>query len=343
MAMAVGGLARTITYLGDDLDSSTGPAISVSYSKFKQRAKSGDLILTSCPTSVSRVVTKSLWSHCGIIWRDPETDVMYEWSSHMREEGVMNTQGDRFGGCQLVPLDYLASSNGTVFWRQVRLDPNQRQKLDDFIGKMKYTVEFSAYPEFLAYFGPVMAKIFNGFGTGMVCSHTVAVTYMAIEAMANDRHLSQYCPETFAPTGDASWLVPISPYVNIVVGFDTSRLISFSGTTTDAGAQVSRTTRGRSRVQADRKNKHDTSGIALSGDLAPSFGKILRGVHQDTPVKGRSRRDSTRSAPRGSSERDAAKRQRKEMGSGHHGSKLQVGGSSGGTVVDSSAYHDMPY
>lgn len=293
MAMAVGGLARGITYLGDDLDSSSGPAVSVSYATFQQRAKSGDLLLTSCPTSISRVVTKSIWSHCGIVWRDPKTDAMYEWSSHMGNEGVMNTRGESFAGSQLVPLDYLAADNGTVFWRQVHLDRGQREKLNLFVEKMQYKIEFSSLPELMAYFGPVAAKIFNGFGTGMVCSHTVAATYMAIEALANDKHLSQYCPETFSPTGDASWLVPVSPHVNIVIGFDTSRLISFA----NERAQVPRKARGRDRAKAAIKDEQYTSRYARRSDREPSTGQVVLGVPQDESIKSRSGRHPDRGAP----------------------------------------------
>ena len=228
MAMAVGGIANSITYLGDDLDTSDALVETVPYSTFLKKARTGDLILTSCPTSVSRIATKSLWSHCGILWRDPNTNIMYEWSAHMGDEKVMNTSGKYFDGCQLVPLDYLASDNGAIFWRQVSLDRQQRQKMDEFVDTIKYTVEFSQLPELLAYMGPTAGKIFNGFGTGMVCSHIVAATYMAVDAIANDRHLSQYSPETFSSTGDASWLVPVSSKANMVVGFDTSRLISFA-------------------------------------------------------------------------------------------------------------------
>lgn len=229
MAAALGGILKSVSYLGDDLDTPGGNRVeSVSYAEFVKEARTGDLILTSCPTSVSRIFTKSLWSHCGMVWRDASAGgKLYEWSSHTEEEAVMNSNGGTpTGGSQLVPLEYLASDNGAIFWRQVGLDDGQVRKLDEFVGKFKYKLEFSSFPELLAYLGPVMAKFFNGYGTGMVCSHTVAATYMAVEALTNDRHLSQFCPETFAPTGDASWLVPVSETVKMVVGFDTRELIS---------------------------------------------------------------------------------------------------------------------
>jgi hypothetical protein len=238
VALAIGGLTEMVTYMGDDIDdpSDDNPIVSVPYSEFAEKAKTGDLLLISCPTSMTRMFTKSLWSHCGIVWRPRphhghgqmmmSTSTIYEWSSHRIGEQVMNSIGKPFNGTQFVPLDYLAADNGAIYWRPVSLTEEQRDRLYEFTDAMAYKVSFSEYPEFAAYLGSAAAEVFNGFGTGMVCSHTVAATYMSIDALALDRHLSQYSPETFSPTGDARWLVPVDEQVKMVVGFDTSRLVS---------------------------------------------------------------------------------------------------------------------
>lgn len=224
----LGKAAHRFTFMGEDIMAG-GNVESVSYSTFRERAKTGDLVLTSSTaiTSVSRMVTQSIWSHCGVVWQDRDGS-LYEWSSHSEGEGVPNTIGRPFGGAQLVPLDYLASDNGTIYWRPIGLNAAQRKCVDKMVDEFKYGVKFSDTPEFLSYFGPIMAKAFNGFGAGMACSHLVATTYIAANAIALDRHITQYTPKTFSDSGDAEWLVEVSERVKMVVGFDTSRLISLA-------------------------------------------------------------------------------------------------------------------
>ena len=230
MAYGFGKVVDRFSYMGDDIVSG-GEVETVSYAKFVAKARTGDLILTSSTaiTSLSRVVTKSIWSHCGIVWKRPEDGVLFEWSSHNDAEGVPNTAGRPFAGAQLVPLDYLAADNGAIYWRAVELDKVQRSDVCAVVDRLKYRVGFSDTPEFLAYFGPVMARLFNGFGSGMACSHLVAATYMAANAMALDRHLTQFTPKTFSESGDAGWLVEVAPRVSMVVGFDTSRMVRLRG------------------------------------------------------------------------------------------------------------------
>lgn len=228
-AAALGALVYRMSYMGDDLASGEHSE-SISYSEFVQHAQTGDLILTSgaALTSMSRVVTKSIWSHCGMVYKDKKTGVFYEWSSHNSSENLPNTSGTPCGGTQLVPLDYLASDNGFLHWRRVHLEDWQREKIYQVVDMLKYNIGFSQIPEFFAYFGPAMASTFNGFGTGMVCSHTVALTYITAEAVALDRELSQYAPTSFSDTGDATWLVPVDERVKMIIGFDTSRLIKLT-------------------------------------------------------------------------------------------------------------------
>jgi hypothetical protein len=232
VAALFGGVVYRLSYMGDDL-STGGHSDSISFSHFKKQAKTGDLILTSgaALTSVSRMVTESIWSHCGMLYIDKETGMFYEWSSHNKDEGVENSMHTPWNGAQLVPLDYLVSDNGFIHWRPIQLEDSQREKIYQIVEKLKYTVGFSQIPEFLAYFGPYMAKLFSGFGTGLVCSHLVALTYISIEALALDRQLSLFAPADFADTGNATWLVPVESRLKMVVGYDTSRLISLFHTT----------------------------------------------------------------------------------------------------------------
>lgn len=198
----------------------------IPYQEFIRQSRTGDILLTASTeiTSVTRLITRSMYSHCGILYKD-DVGGLYEWSSHAAGEGVMNTSGKAFGGAQLVPLSYLASDNGTVFWKRVHLSARQRSKVQEVIRLMAYKTEFSQSPEFLAFLGGLFAKVFNGFGTGMVCSHTVAITYMAAEAISKDRNLTQYYPETFSDEGSVDWLVPTSK-TRMILGCDTTKLIN---------------------------------------------------------------------------------------------------------------------
>ncbi|MDR3541960.1 MAG: hypothetical protein P4L69_13475 [Desulfosporosinus sp.] len=337
ITMAVGGLANMLTYLGDDLETSVP---SVSYNEFEKKARTGDLVFTSGPTSVHRMITKSTWSHSGIIWRDPKTDFIYEWSSHMKWEGVMNTIGQVHEGSQLVPLDYLASDAGGVFWRQVSLDRDQRARLNVFVEKSKYKVKFSDLPELLAYLGPVMARIFNGFGNGMACSHLVAATYMAVDALANDRNLSQFSPETLSPSGDASWLVPVSPNVKMVVGYDTSRLISLfpkprAITTDDERSTVPDGQRGRRGMQTVGKNKNRARHVTFSSHIVTPAEQVPYTLPEG--LGGR----HTKQIRGGSDTARGAKQKGRACGHGHHRSDVQTSQPDRETMVDSDLLDDL--
>lgn len=222
---------HSMTYWGDDV-AYGGHVESVPYSEFAAKAKSGDLILTSgmAFTSVSRLFTKSIWSHCGIVWRDPKTGALYEWSSHNGGEEVLNDRGPSrpVSGTQLVPLEYLAADNGCICWRPVDLDDSQRKRLGEVIDALKYRVEFASIPEWVAHMGGVMKLLFENSGWGMLCSHTVALTYAAIDAIALDRGMTGFVPKTFSDEGDAVWQVPVSDTVKYVVGFDTKSLVNLS-------------------------------------------------------------------------------------------------------------------
>jgi hypothetical protein len=224
-ALAVSSLAHAFSYLGDDLERNP----SVTYAAFKQKAKTGDLILTSNTSllTLSRVVTQSPWSHCGILYEDPETGTLYEWSAHNPLEEVVNTKGLKgFGGAQLVPLDFLASDYGGFFWRPLKkFGKEERAKLQAVIDALAYQVKFPDVMEFGAFLGGPFAKALNGSSGGLACSHLVALSYMAAGAMVNDRHITQFVPSSFDVEGDAKWLLPVSPHTYMVTGYDTSRLI----------------------------------------------------------------------------------------------------------------------
>jgi hypothetical protein len=225
-ALVLGGLAHALTYhISDDLIETSE---TVAFSNFMEEVKTGDLILVSSNSisSVTRFVTRSIWTHCGVVIRGTD-ERLYEWSSHSAREEVPNTLGIIWDGAQITPLEHLASDYGALFWRQLLLKKWQRMRIAQVVNEMAYRVPFSEKPQFAAYAGGLLGEALKGYGEGLACSHMVATTYMAADAIALDRDLTMYVPDTFSDVGNANWLVPVST-TRMVVGFDTSNLVKLS-------------------------------------------------------------------------------------------------------------------
>jgi len=237
--LAAGGIAHALTYISDDIAVMPNSIKSVDFENFEASARTGDLLLTSSTaiTSVSRIITGSLWSHCGILYIENDTDgfgetvknrqqqqlAMYEWSSHSPSEQVYDRNGARgVNGTQLVPLSYLAADNGTIFWRPLGLSEDQRRDVAAVARRMYGKIAFSEPLSFAAYIGGPMAHVFNDYGIGMACPHVVASTYAFAGALLLDRPLTQYTPETFSDTGDALWAVDVGK-TRMVTNFDAKR------------------------------------------------------------------------------------------------------------------------
>lgn len=228
IALILGGLSRWVTHMDDTIveDIQTVP-----FREFIKTVKTGDLILTSSTelSSMTRMVTNSLWSHCGIAyWNDdPKTGErkLYEWSAHSENEHVLNSRGE-FGssGPQLVSLDFLVGLNGSVFWRRVDMSDEQRSNVAIAVEAMAYKIRFSSLTEFMVYLGKPFSSIYDGFGGGMACSHVVAATYIGCKVIDLDRNLSQYTPKSFSDIGDALWNVNVAP-IKMVVGYDATSLV----------------------------------------------------------------------------------------------------------------------
>jgi hypothetical protein len=226
ITVALGKIAESITYLDDSIGEGWD-VHSVPYSEFKSKVKTGDLILTSSTSimSITRLWTKSLWSHTGIAYIRKKDGKLYEWSSHNEKEKIANTLGVVCGGPQLVQMDQLAAENGTIYWRPVNMEDKQRDAIDKVITDFAYKLHFSDGLELLSYAGWPFSKIFAGYGGGMACTHIVAATYTAIGVMNLDRDISLYTPESFSDSGDAKWNVSVG-LTKMVVGYDTSRLVN---------------------------------------------------------------------------------------------------------------------
>lgn len=226
IGFALGEAVQALTYLDDKIGEGWDVTKSVPYRDFKANVKTGDLLLQSSTsiTSMTRMWTRSLWSHVGMAYIDEQSGILYEWSAHNESEGVSNSLGVVCGGPQLVPLERMAAESGTVFWKPVRMSEFQRHGIGSVVGNLAYKLKFSDNVEFLSYLGWPFSKIFAGYGGGMACPHTVAATYTAVGVITLDRDISLYTPESFSDSGDAKWNVPVG-LTNMVVGFDATSLV----------------------------------------------------------------------------------------------------------------------
>lgn len=224
VALALGGLAQWATHYDDSV---TEDMNAVTYKDFVASVHTGDLLLTSSTeiSSITRMFTNSLWSHCGIAYW--EGDRLYEWSAHNETEGLLNSRSEHGrGGPQLVPLEYLVSAAGSVFWRRVDMTEEQRGRVGEAVHKLGYSdIGFSMLPEFLVYLGIPFVSLFDGFGGGLACPHVVAATYAGAGCMDLRGPLSTYTPKSFSDVGDALWKVNVAP-TKMVLGYDTTNLIN---------------------------------------------------------------------------------------------------------------------
>jgi hypothetical protein len=223
IALTLGGLARWVTHLDDDAVTDIN---TINYKTFINTVNTGDLLLTSSTevSSPTRNYTNSLWSHCGIAyWLDNK---LYEWSAHGESEQVLNSLGfEGYSGPQLVPVDFLASLSGAVFWRKVGMSEVQRSFVGKAVAKLAYKLQFSSKREFLVYLGRPWVSMFDGVGDGMACPHVVAATYGGAGVIDIDRRLSQYTPKSFCDVGDAKYRVRVGP-IKMVLGYDTTTLVN---------------------------------------------------------------------------------------------------------------------
>ena len=222
---AIGALMNALAYMDDCIGEGLDVK-SVPYREFADNVSTGDLIFTSSTsnTSITRMITHSLWSHVGIAYHD-HNGRLYEWSSHNEAEGITNSLGITYGGPQLIPMENLVAESGTIFWKQVRLTDAQRRTVRTTIKQYAYKLGFSSYVEFASYFAKPLASMFSGYKGGMACSHIVATTCAAAGAIEIDKDIAAYTPQCLSDTGDAKWLVPVGT-TKMVVGFDATSLVA---------------------------------------------------------------------------------------------------------------------
>ena len=220
VSISLGVIAKIASSM---IDYDDGSMKSITFKDFKKSVKTGDLIITSSSNIITRTITSSQWTHCGIAYV-ASNGIIYEWSSHDGKESLYNSRGIQCNGSQLIPLDVLYATYGCIMWRSVNITGLESKLLCNFVRNAAYKFKFSDMTELTAYCGLPT----NGYGGGYACSHLVAATYATAGVIKLDRNISSYSPATFSDTGDCCWIRPesVAP-TRLIVGFDCSRMVTF--------------------------------------------------------------------------------------------------------------------
>ena len=222
-ASAVSGILGALTYVFTHENNDISGISSIPYRRFYEECDTGDLILATNfrSPSYTRIITNSNWSHCGIVLKIKGR--LYEWSSHTSDAKLVNSKGVRsYHGPQIVSLENIVSKYSCIYWRKINCNKEQKTKIEEIANTLAYKITYSKTAEFLTWFGNPFKYIFENYGSGMACSHIVAMTYIQVGIISPDRKLSQYIPKDF--DGDVLWKAPILP-IKMVLGFDMKNLI----------------------------------------------------------------------------------------------------------------------
>lgn len=199
---------------------------SVNYSEFREAVKTGDILLSSSTelNSVTRWVTGSPWSHCGLAYVDPKDGKIYEWSAHCEEEGLISRKGGCYGGAQLIEVNQLIATSGSLFWRPIDSSKSNRRKISRVIEAWDKTPScFPSYGEFVIDFMMMGSKSCYG---KLVCSQVVAATLASCDVIElTGKKLHKCVPMDFSEEGNSvSWNRTPSN-TRCIVGCDSSQLV----------------------------------------------------------------------------------------------------------------------
>jgi len=168
------------------------------YDEFFQTAKSGDLLLfnsMSFGTMYSKLLTGLKWSHCGMLYIDPKTKVLYEWSSHREKENFISKTGKPVDGPQLIELERMVREYGGFTYIPIG-DVDMSKIIEEVYRKLSpLPFNYNIF-EILSVFG---IQIPRGCGTGygITCAQLTALTYIHNGDISNDINIWEYTPDTF--------------------------------------------------------------------------------------------------------------------------------------------------
>jgi len=177
----------------------------IDYQLLRHELKTGDIILTSGTTLFSRAIrwmTKSYWSHVGMIVRADQWDFVLMWESTtgVRIKDVESTKFNH--GVQLVPLsERLKAYDGTFAIRQLNrpLSESETQTLSRFRHEVSGRRFDYNMVELLraAWDSGIMSDNHEELSS-LFCSELIAETFQALGFLDEDRPSNEYVPSDFS-------------------------------------------------------------------------------------------------------------------------------------------------
>lgn len=179
----------------------------ISYSAMRPYLRTGDIVLCSGNTLFSRIVrrvTRSEWSHCGLIVEHPDTGELCIWESTTPTEVADLELGMPVDGVQLVPMhERLRTYPGHVAVR--RLDADRTREMLDALHEFR--MESAGRPFDRDVF-ELLRAAFDSQAFGLedniedlakyFCSELLAEAYQRMGLLPPDPPSNEYTPKDFS-------------------------------------------------------------------------------------------------------------------------------------------------
>ena len=175
-----------------------------SYDKIRNRLRTGDIVLFSSGGvfgSAIQLITRSKWSHVGMVVRVPEWDFVLLWESVLARDMVDLHTGKVKQGVRLTALsDSLTKYDCDIAVRRLSpcLDAKQIKDLQSFREQMKNRPYEKRYLE-------LMKSAYDGVGgnnqeclSSVFCSELVAESYQVMGILPDHTPSNEYTPADFS-------------------------------------------------------------------------------------------------------------------------------------------------
>lgn len=173
------------------------------YSNYRDRLKTGDVVLFSGKGLISRGIkraTRSKWSHIGMVIRLPEYDMNLLWESTTLSKVPDIYTGHTTSGVQIVSLsERVKTFKGDIAIRPIdgEITPEQIERLMAFRGEMRNKKYEKSRIE-LALSALKIWTFKNDKLDSVFCSELVAEAYQRAGWMDDKKASRNYTPESFS-------------------------------------------------------------------------------------------------------------------------------------------------
>lgn len=196
----------------------------MNYQDIRQQLKMGDIVLTSGKTLFSQAIrwmTRSHWSHVGMVVRAEQWDFVLLWESTTgaRIKDVESTKISH--GVQLVPLsERLKAYDGGFAIRQLSrpLTENETETLSRFRHEVSgRTFDYNVIELLKAAWDSGIMSDNHEDLSCLFCSELIAETFQALGFLDENRPSNEYVPSDFSSEQSLPWNRDISLGKEIMV------------------------------------------------------------------------------------------------------------------------------